>query len=126
MIRRRLLIALGAIAAVVLAACGGGGDSSSPSGPVEITVWHGFQDTQGEVFKSLIEQYNSEHPDVKVSELYSSSVSCSWSSTHPAAMARARTSESASSPRPAAFARDGSSRPDCTAISRSSRKILDT
>lgn len=71
MIRRPTLIALGAILALVLAACGGGGDSSS-SGPTEIAVWHGFQDTEGTVFKSLIDQYNSEHPDVKINELYSS------------------------------------------------------
>ncbi|MGH3640139.1 MAG: ABC transporter substrate-binding protein [Mycobacterium sp.] len=54
-----------------MAACGGGGDSSS-SGPTKIAVWHGFQDTEGTVFKSLIDQYNKEHPDVQVSELYSS------------------------------------------------------
>ena len=71
MIRRRLYIALIAILAFVLAACGGGGDSPS-AGPTEIAVWHGYQDTEGDVFKGLVAQYNKEHPDVKVSELYSS------------------------------------------------------
>lgn len=70
-IRQRFCIALAAILALVLAACGGGGDSSS-SGPTKITVWHGYQDTEGTVFKSLIDQYNKDHPDVQVSELYSS------------------------------------------------------
>jgi multiple sugar transport system substrate-binding protein len=69
-IRRRLCLALTAVIVFVLAACGGGG--SSPSGPTEIAVWHGYQDTEGEVFKGLIEQYNKEHPDVRVTELYSS------------------------------------------------------
>lgn len=70
MIRRRLSIAVIATLALVVAACGGGG--SAPSGPTEIAVWHGYQDTEGEVFKGLIDQYNREHPDVKVNELYSS------------------------------------------------------
>ncbi len=69
MIRRRLCIALLAVLTLVLAGCGGGGSSS---GPTEIAVWHGYQDTEGEVFKGLIAQYNKDHPDVKVSELYSS------------------------------------------------------
>ncbi|ORA35305.1 ABC transporter substrate-binding protein [Mycobacterium aquaticum] len=68
MIRRRLCIAVVAVLAFALAACGGG----SSSGPVEIAVWHGYQDTEGEVFKGLIEQYNKAHPDVRVRELYSS------------------------------------------------------
>ena len=73
MIRRRLVIALIAVLAFVLAACGGGGGGdSSSSGPTEIAVWHGYQDTEGDVFKGLVAQYNKEHPDVKVSELYSS------------------------------------------------------
>jgi multiple sugar transport system substrate-binding protein len=70
-IHQRLAITLVAVLALVLAACGGGGDSSS-SGPTKIAVWHGYQDTEGTVFKSLIDQYNREHPDVQVSELYSS------------------------------------------------------
>jgi len=70
-IRRRLAVALIAVPALVLAACGGGGGDSS-SGPTEIAVWHGYQDTEGDVFKGLVAQYNKDHPDVKVSELYSS------------------------------------------------------
>ena len=70
MIRRRLCIALVAVLAFAITACGGGG--SSPSGPTEIAVWHGYQDTEGDVFKGLVAQYNKDHPDVKVSELYSS------------------------------------------------------
>ncbi len=71
MIRRRLAVALIAVLTLVLAACGGGGGDSS-SGPTEIAVWHGYQDTEGDVFKGLVAQYNKDHPDVKVSELYSS------------------------------------------------------
>jgi multiple sugar transport system substrate-binding protein len=70
-IRRRLAVALIAVLALVLAACGGGGGDSS-SGPTEIAVWHGYQDTEGDVFKGLVAQYNKDHPEVKVSELYSS------------------------------------------------------
>jgi multiple sugar transport system substrate-binding protein len=68
-IRQRFGIAMIAALAFVLAACGGGGSSSS--GPTKITVWHGYQDTEGTAFKALIDQYNKEHPDVAVSELYS-------------------------------------------------------
>ncbi|BDY28528.1 ABC transporter substrate-binding protein [Mycolicibacterium mageritense] len=69
MIRRRLCIALVIALVCLLTACGGG---ESSSGPTEIAVWHGYQDTEGKVFKNLIDQYNKEHPDVKVTELYSS------------------------------------------------------
>jgi multiple sugar transport system substrate-binding protein len=61
-----------AVLALILAACGGGGSSSESSGPTKIAVWHGYQDTEGDAFKSLVAQYNKEHPDVEVSELYSS------------------------------------------------------
>ena len=71
MIRRRLFLALVAVLTFLATACGGGGGSSS-SGPVEIAVWHGYQDTEGDAFKGLIDQYNKAHPDVKVTELYSS------------------------------------------------------
>lgn len=73
MIRRRLWIALIAVLGLVLAACGGGGDSESSSGPTEIVVWHGYVDAQGKNFTNLINQYNKDHPDVKVTELVSNS-----------------------------------------------------
>jgi multiple sugar transport system substrate-binding protein len=69
--RQRLCIALVAVLALLLSACGGGGSSSS-SGPTKIVVWHGYQDTEGDAFKSLIDQFNKTHPDIEVSELYSS------------------------------------------------------
>jgi multiple sugar transport system substrate-binding protein len=62
-----------AVFTLILTACGGGSSSSSDaSGPTKIVVWHGYQDTEGDAFKSLITQYNKAHPDVEVSELYSS------------------------------------------------------
>jgi multiple sugar transport system substrate-binding protein len=67
-----LCIALIAVLALVLAACGGGGGGNESSGPTEIQVWHGYQDTEGDAFKGLVAQYNKENPNVKVSELYSS------------------------------------------------------
>jgi multiple sugar transport system substrate-binding protein len=70
MTRSRLFLALAAVLTLVLSACGGGG--SSGGGPTKIAVWHGFQDTEGESFKALVKKYNDEHPDVEVSELYSS------------------------------------------------------
>jgi multiple sugar transport system substrate-binding protein len=70
--RTRLWTAVVAVLALILAACGGGGSSSESSGPTKIAVWHGYQDTEGDAFKSLVAQYNKEHPDVEVSELYSS------------------------------------------------------
>ena len=73
MTRTRMWTALVAVFALLLAACGGGGGSSQSSGPTEIAVWHGFQDTEGDAFKALVAQYNKDHPDVKVTELYSNS-----------------------------------------------------
>ncbi|MFC0503640.1 ABC transporter substrate-binding protein [Micromonospora costi] len=80
MSRRRLLglgIGLGAAATLTLAGCGGGDDSSGPAagnggkdytGPkVDLKLWNGFTGGDGEIFKTLVSQFNSEHQNIAVS-----------------------------------------------------------
>ncbi|SIQ16010.1 ABC transporter substrate-binding protein [Micromonospora avicenniae] len=80
MSRRRLLglgLGLGAAATLTLAGCGGG-DSSGPAaggnggkdytGPkVDLKLWNGFTGGDGEIFKTLVNQFNSEHQNIAVS-----------------------------------------------------------
>ena len=69
---RRSILAATAATALVLAACGGGGANSSStgskkaSGPVTITFWHGQNQSAGKVIKSLADEFNRTHTDVKV------------------------------------------------------------
>ncbi|MER7439515.1 ABC transporter substrate-binding protein [Micromonospora avicenniae] len=81
MSRRRLLglgLGLGAAATLTLAGCGGGDDSSGPAaggnggkdytGPkVDLKLWNGFTGGDGEIFKTLVNQFNSEHQNIAVS-----------------------------------------------------------
>ncbi|MEV4810617.1 ABC transporter substrate-binding protein [Micromonospora avicenniae] len=81
MSRRRLLglgVGLGAAATLTLAGCGGGDDSSGPAaggnggkdytGPkVDLKLWNGFTGGDGEIFKTLVNQFNSEHQNIAVS-----------------------------------------------------------
>jgi len=55
--RRRLLAVL-AVFGLLAAACTSGGDESSatgesPSGPVTLTMWHGYTDVEADWFKAL-------------------------------------------------------------------------
>jgi multiple sugar transport system substrate-binding protein len=69
---RCAILAASAAAALVLAACGGGGGNGSStgakksSGPVTITFWHGQNQAAGKVIKSLVDDFNRTHTDVKV------------------------------------------------------------
>ena len=67
------------VAALVLlggaiAGCGGGGDSSDDSSasnggePVEIEFWHGQTQGPAELLQTMIDDFNSSHPDVVVSK----------------------------------------------------------
>ncbi|MFC3501516.1 ABC transporter substrate-binding protein [Micromonospora krabiensis] len=80
MSRRRLLglgLGLGAAASLTLAGCGGGSDSSGPAagnggkdytGPkVDLKLWNGFTGGDGEIFKTLVNQFNTEHQNIAVS-----------------------------------------------------------
>ncbi|WP_410814421.1 ABC transporter substrate-binding protein [Micromonospora sp. 067-2] len=81
MSRRRLLglgLGLGAAASLTLAGCGGGdGSSSGPAagnggkeytGPkVDLKLWNGFTGGDGDIFKALVNQFNTEHKNIAVS-----------------------------------------------------------
>ena len=65
MIRISFLAALAA--AAILAGCGGSsGDDQKSGGPVEITMWHGQDDTAGKVLGQLADDFNSTHKNIKV------------------------------------------------------------
>ena len=76
-----LATSLGAAATVGLAACGGGGSAGVPgssqapgdggasgySGPnVSLNFWNGFTGGDGAFMKKLVQQFNTEHPNIKV------------------------------------------------------------
>ncbi|WP_256092906.1 hypothetical protein [Micromonospora aurantiaca (nom. illeg.)] len=81
MSRRRLLglgVGLGAAATLTLSGCGGGSssDSSGASGnggkdytgpKVDLKLWNGFTGGDGDIFKTLVQQFNSEHQNIAVS-----------------------------------------------------------
>ncbi|MET7945570.1 ABC transporter substrate-binding protein [Micromonospora sp. NPDC005324] len=81
MSRRRLLglgLGLGAAASLTLAGCGGGDDSASGpaagnggkeyTGPkVDLKLWNGFTGGDGDIFKTLVNQFNTEHKNIAVS-----------------------------------------------------------
>lgn len=75
-LKRRGLAAMAALAVVAAACTGGGGGggakTSSPSSnaPVTITMWHGYQDTEGREITKLVKEYESLHPNVHIKLTY--------------------------------------------------------
>jgi len=73
-VTRRPLVILAALG-LLAGACTGGDDESSPtgetpSGPVTLTMWHGYTDVEADWFDAAIEQWNSENPDVQIEPLF--------------------------------------------------------
>ncbi|SCF37075.1 ABC transporter substrate-binding protein [Micromonospora mirobrigensis] len=81
MSRRRLLglgVGLGTAASLTLAGCGGGSATKSGgpaagnggkdyTGPkVDLKLWNGFTGGDGDIFKKLVQQFNSEHQNIAV------------------------------------------------------------
>ncbi|MET8084957.1 ABC transporter substrate-binding protein [Micromonospora sp. NPDC005197] len=80
MSRRRLLglgLGIGAAASLTLAGCGGDDSTSGPAvgnggkeytGPkVDLKLWNGFTGGDGDIFKALVNQFNTEHKNIAVS-----------------------------------------------------------
>ena len=73
--RRRAALAglVSAATAVTIALAGCGTDASSGSSAgtsATITIWEGYQATEGKVFAHLISEYEAQHPGQKVQTLY--------------------------------------------------------
>ena len=55
------------VAALVgVAACSSSSGDGDTSGPVELTVWHGQDDTAAKSIERLVESFNASHPGIKV------------------------------------------------------------
>jgi multiple sugar transport system substrate-binding protein len=63
--RRRLYLVTALVAVLTLAAsCGGSG--SSGGGRVNITLWHGYVDTEGKAITAAAARFNATHPKIHV------------------------------------------------------------
>ena len=73
--RKRLLVAFVALGLLAGACTSGGGDQSaasseSPSGPITLTMWHGYTDVEADWFNAAVDQWNSENPDIQIDPLF--------------------------------------------------------
>jgi multiple sugar transport system substrate-binding protein len=58
------LLALGLV--IGAAGCGGSSSGSSSGGVVNITMWHGYTDTEGKAIKTMVAQFNATHRKIHV------------------------------------------------------------
>jgi multiple sugar transport system substrate-binding protein len=72
--RRRValagLVSAATAVTVALAGCGTDASGSSAGTSGTITIWEGYQATEGKVFAHLISEYEAQHPGQKVQTLY--------------------------------------------------------
>lgn len=54
------------IAGLVLTGCGGGG---GPTGPVTITIWHGYTETEERVFSQVVADFMAAHSNITINTL---------------------------------------------------------
>jgi len=62
----RKFLVLAALALLTAAAGCGGSSSSSSGGVVNITIWHGYVDTEGKAMTALVSEFNATHPKIHV------------------------------------------------------------
>src|SRR5579863_1601142 len=64
------LVSAATAVTVALAGCGTDASGSSAGTGSTITIWEGYQSTEGKVFAHLIAEYEAQHPGQKVQTLY--------------------------------------------------------
>ena len=62
---RRVLLLAALAAAVIASGCGGSGSSSS-GGRVNIVLWHGYVDVEGNALNAAAKRFNATHPKIHV------------------------------------------------------------
>ena len=70
---KRTLVPLVAIFLLATACTGGDGEPSASggsTGPVTLTFWHGYSDAEADSLNALLDEWNADHPDIKVDPLY--------------------------------------------------------
>ena len=72
--RKHHRLAILAAFLLLATACGGGGGggnpSATPTGPVTLTIWHGYTDVEADWFNAAIKEWNTQHPDITVKPLF--------------------------------------------------------
>jgi multiple sugar transport system substrate-binding protein len=75
-VRRRAFIVLAALG-LLASACTGAGDDEGTSpteqtaqGPVTLTFWHGYTDTEADSLNALLDEWNADNPDIQVDPLF--------------------------------------------------------
>jgi multiple sugar transport system substrate-binding protein len=65
-LRKLLVPAAFALLLVGAAGCGGSSSSGGANGVVNITIWHGYVDTEGKAMTALVNEFNQTHPKIHV------------------------------------------------------------
>ena len=65
-LRKLVLLAAFALLTVAAAGCGGSSSSGNSNGVVNITIWHGYVDTEGKAMTALVNEFNATHPKIHV------------------------------------------------------------
>ncbi|MCT9819754.1 extracellular solute-binding protein [Microbacterium sp. W1N] len=58
-------VGIAAVAAIALTGCSSS-DSADSAGPTTVTVWHGFTEADGDVVKTIADEFNASQSDYKV------------------------------------------------------------
>ena len=64
--KRPVILLAVTLAALLPAGCGGSGSSGS-GGTVDVVMWHGYVDVEGDALAAAAKKFNASHPKIHVS-----------------------------------------------------------